>query len=63
MNCLCSNMEKREAQKNVEALIAQAVRCPSEELRDQLIDLEIDGLGVWRGFDLSNWYWHQIIPD
>lgn len=62
MNLVCiTNMEKREAQKDVEALIAKAVRCPSDEIRDQLIDQEVDLNGRFVGFDLSNAIWHRAL--
>jgi len=48
---------------HVESLLKEAKKHPNENIRDKLIDLEIDYTGVFVGFDAANSIWHRVIPD
>ena len=56
-------MEQICPQVDVEALIARAMKSRSPEIRDELIDLEVDYLGQWVGFSQAEKVWHRILPD
>jgi len=46
--------------KNLDALIEAFRLHPTEYLRQKLIDLEIDYLGNYVGFQEANYLWHKI---
>jgi len=58
-----TNLTMLHESRNIDALIRAMKLCPTETLRDHLIDLEIDQHGRWVGFDLANSIWHRAYPD
>lgn len=48
---------------DIDALIKAAMLHPTPQIRDQLIEKELDYNGNWVGFDMANYLWHKVIPD
>ena len=51
------------AKDPIEGLLHVVKVRPSIDVRDKLIDLEVDTYGNWVGFDAANYIWHKAIPD
>jgi len=51
------------AKDPIEALLHVANDHATLEVRDQLIELEVDLNGRFVGFDAANHIWHKAIPD
>ena len=47
----------------VEILLRQAAICPSTDIRDRLIEFEVDYQGRFVGYDLARAIWHRLVPD
>lgn len=52
-----------ETSRNIDALILVAKTRPTADIRDKLIDLEIDYNGRWVGFDAANYIWNKLIQE
>ena len=48
---------------DLDALIRAAQRHPTPEIRDKLIEKEIDYNGIHVGFDTANRIWRKLIQD
>ena len=47
----------------VEILLRQMTICPNTDIRDRLIEFEVDYQGRFVGYDLSRAVWHRVLPD
>jgi len=48
---------------DVDRLLHEAYVRPSRDIRDALIDLQVDQNGSWVGHSKANMIWHHIIRD